>query len=59
MGNFAKSKRHLIDDKKHKIFETVHPSPLSATRGFFGCRVFYKINQHLLDTNQKIIKWFL
>lgn len=58
MGNFAKSKKPLIDIKKHKIFETVHPSPLSASRGFFGCRVFLEINQYRCATGKKQIQWF-
>jgi uracil-DNA glycosylase len=44
MGNFAIGKSKLIDINKHKIFTTVHPSPLSASHGFFGCKVFKQIN---------------
>lgn len=40
LGNFAKSKEKLIDFKKHKIIKGVHPSPLSASRGFFGSKIF-------------------
>jgi uracil-DNA glycosylase len=47
MGNNAKSKANLIDSEKHKIFITIHPSPLSAHRGFFGCGVFKEINEYL------------
>jgi uracil-DNA glycosylase len=47
MGSYAKSKSELIDKNKHKIFNTVHPSPLSAHRGFFGCNVFKEINEYL------------
>ncbi len=43
MGNFAIGKTKLIDSNKHKIFTTVHPSPLSAHNGFFGSQVFLKI----------------
>ena len=57
MGNFAQKKKNLIDSKKHKIFETVHPSPLSAHNGFFGCNVFKNINDHLIVNNQKPVKW--
>ena len=39
-GNFAASKRALIDEKKHLVISSVHPSPLSARRGFFGSRPF-------------------
>ena len=49
MGNFAKGKKHLINEEKHKVFITVHPSPLSASRGFFGCGVFKEINEFLLN----------
>jgi uracil-DNA glycosylase len=57
MGNFASNKKYLIDEEKHKIFITVHPSPLSATRGFFGCNVFIKINDCLVENGQEPIKW--
>ena len=46
MGNFAIGKSKLIDTSKHKIFTTVHPSPLSASNGFFGSGVFKKINDY-------------
>jgi uracil-DNA glycosylase len=49
MGNFAINKEILIDQNKHKIFKTVHPSPLSANRGFFGSNIFKKINDYLID----------
>jgi uracil-DNA glycosylase len=57
MGNFAIKKSTLIDIKKHKIFTTVHPSPLSASQGFFGCKVFIKIDEYLESKNKKPIKW--
>jgi len=57
MGNFAINKENLIDQDKHKIFKTVHPSPLSANRGFFGCNVFKNINNYLRDNNQTEIIW--
>jgi uracil-DNA glycosylase len=50
MGKFAQSKKIFIDDK-HKIFNTIHPSPLSAHAGFFGCNVFKEINDY------KVINW--
>lgn len=58
MGNFARNKKSLIDVRKHKIFETVHPSPLSCHRGFFGSRIFLRINQYLQDQEKKEIQWF-
>jgi uracil-DNA glycosylase len=57
MGNFAIGKSKLIDSNKHKIFTTVHPSPLSASNGFFGCGVFKKINDYLESKNQSPIIW--
>ena len=52
MGNFAKRKSLLIDTDKHFVFKTVHPSPLSANRGFFNCNVFPKINKTLKEANK-------
>jgi len=57
MGNFAQGKKVFIDETKHKIFTTVHPSPLSAHNGFFGCNVFKNINDYLEANNKEIIKW--
>jgi len=57
MGNFAIGKTKLIDINKHKIFTTVHPSPLSAHNGFFGCNIFLKINKYLVNNNKIKIKW--
>jgi len=57
MGNFAQSKEKYIDNDKHKIFKTVHPSPLSAHKGFFGCNIFLSINKYCKDKNIDEIKW--
>ena len=57
MGNFAISKSKLINTEKHKIFTTVHPSPLSAFSGFFGCQIFKKINDYLIDNGEEPIIW--
>ena len=57
MGNFAINKKCLIDENKHKIFTTVHPSPLSASKGFFNCNVFKNINDYLVENNQETINW--
>lgn len=46
-GNFAIAKRPLIDESRHRVFENVHPSPLSAHRGFFGSRPFSRAEQAL------------
>lgn len=60
MGNFAINKTlrsKLINNIKHKIFTTKHPSPLSAHSGFFGCNVFKNINDYLEENNNSIINW--
>lgn len=46
-GSCAKTKEELITNKNHYILKTVHPSPLSASRGFFGCKHFSKANEIL------------
>ena len=56
-GNFARSKKELITNSRHKIIESVHPSPLSASRGFFGSKPFSKINNYLKETGKEEIKW--
>lgn len=53
-GSCAKTKELLITDPKHYILKTVHPSPLSAHRGFFGCKHFSKTNEILKATGDKI-----
>lgn len=58
-GSFAQQKASLIDPAKHLILQTVHPSPLSAYRGFFGCHHFSKTNDYLLLHNKKPIDWNL
>ena len=56
-GNNAISKEKLITNPKHFIIKSVHPSPLSASRGFFGSKPFSKANELLISTNQKPIDW--
>ena len=56
-GSFARSKKELITNKRHKIIESVHPSPLSASRGFFGSKPFSKINNYLKEMGKEEIKW--
>lgn len=58
-GNFAISKKSLITNPKHLILESVHPSPLSASRGFFGNGHFLKANQFLEKNSIKPINWNL
>lgn len=54
-GSFARSKKKLISAKHHLVIENVHPSPLSAYRGFFNSKPFTKINDFLVKTNQEPI----
>ncbi len=56
-GSKALSKSILIDEKKHFILTSVHPSPLSAYRGFFGCKHFSKTNEYLALKGFKTILW--
>ncbi|NLY11947.1 MAG: uracil-DNA glycosylase [Firmicutes bacterium] len=56
-GNNARSKRRIITNPLHLVLETVHPSPLSAHRGFFGCGHFSKANRFLKEHGQQEIDW--
>lgn len=56
-GSYARSKRELITNSRHFIIESAHPSPLSASRGFFGSRPFSRANKFLLDNGISPIKW--
>lgn len=56
-GSHAKGKGALITQQRHLILSAPHPSPLSASRGFFGCRHFSKANEFLRQTGQKEINW--
>ena len=56
-GSYARSKKELIKNKNHLIIESVHPSPLSARRGFFGSKPFSKTNEFLKKNNIEPIKW--
>lgn len=56
-GKYAQSKLPLINQEKHIIFQSAHPSPLSAYQGFFGSRIFSQINQKLIDFGKKPINW--
>lgn len=56
-GSFARSKKEYITNKQHIIIESVHPSPLSASRGFFGSSPFSKINNNLISRGKTPIKW--
>ncbi|HCC07220.1 MAG TPA: uracil-DNA glycosylase [Clostridiales bacterium] len=56
-GNYAIGKKSLITNKTHFIIESVHPSPLSASRGFFGTKPFSKTNDFLKSVNKEPIDW--
>ena len=56
-GSYARSKKELITNKNHYIIESAHPSPLSASRGFFGSKPFSKTNDFLKENNIKPIDW--
>lgn len=58
-GANARRKKELITNPQHKIFETAHPSPLSAYNGFFGCRHFSKTNEFLMSIGEDEIDWTL
>ena len=58
-GNFAKSKKQFITNKKHLILESTHPSPFSARYGFFGSRPFSKTNEFLEKNGEETINWDL
>ncbi|WP_371186732.1 uracil-DNA glycosylase [Thalassotalea maritima] len=58
-GKHAQQKGKHIDANKHFVLSGAHPSPLSAYRGFFGCRHFSTANQYLLDSKQQPIDWRL
>jgi uracil-DNA glycosylase len=56
-GKFAQLKEKLINTEKHHLLKSVHPSPLSAYKGFFGCNHFSKTNKILMNSNLKKIEW--
>ena len=56
-GANAQKKAEIITNPKHFKLMTVHPSPLSASRGFFGCRHFSKTNEILMKNSIKPINW--
>lgn len=56
-GNNARSKKKFIDTDKHYIIESAHPSPLSASRGFFGSKSFSKANEILTSLGKGTIDW--
>ncbi|WP_339616344.1 uracil-DNA glycosylase [uncultured Gilvimarinus sp.] len=58
-GSYAQKKGRLIDTNKHLVLKSVHPSPLSAHRGFLGCGHFSQVNEYLQAKGQAPIDWAL
>ncbi|KAJ8525988.1 hypothetical protein K7X08_037207 [Anisodus acutangulus] len=58
-GNYAQAKSRLVDETKHHVLKSAHPSGLSANRGFFGCRHFSQTNQLLEKMGIPPIEWQL
>lgn len=56
-GGFAQKKKSFLNNKKHLILEAPHPSPLSAYRGFLGCKHFSKTNEFLMQHGLSPIDW--
>lgn len=56
-GRPAQQKGAFVDTRRHLVLTSVHPSPLSAYRGFFGCRHFSKANAYLIGRGQTPIEW--
>ncbi|MGB4205715.1 MAG: uracil-DNA glycosylase [Bacteroidales bacterium] len=58
-GNYAQAKEILIDITKHHVLKAPHPSPLSVSRGFFGCKHFSKTNILLTNAGKHAIDWYI
>ena len=58
-GNFAQKKLTLINEEKHCIIKSTHPSPFSARNGFFGSKPFSKTNEYLTSVDKETIDWNL
>lgn len=56
-GNPAQARRGLIDEQRHLVIASVHPSPLSARRGFFGSKPFSRANEWLVERGEPPIRW--
>ncbi|MDO5652939.1 MAG: uracil-DNA glycosylase, partial [Brachymonas sp.] len=56
-GSHAQKKGAIVDRQRHLVLTAPHPSPLSASRGFFGCRHFSKANAYLKQQGQQEINW--
>ncbi|MEG0546623.1 MAG: uracil-DNA glycosylase, partial [Oscillospiraceae bacterium] len=53
----ARRKKEMLNNPKHLILEAPHPSPLSAYRGFFGCKHFSKANEFFIKNKIEPIDW--
>jgi uracil-DNA glycosylase len=58
-GKFAQAKSALIDEQKHLVIKSPHPSPFSAHSGFFGSKPFSKTNDYLMEKGLEEIDWQL
>lgn len=58
-GSYAQAKGKVIDTRRHRVLKAPHPSPLSAHRGFLGCRHFSQANEYLARRGQAPIDWRL
>ncbi len=56
-GKYAQSKKAFIDERKHLVISSPHPSPFSANKGFFGSKPFSKTNTYLKSKGKKEIDW--
>lgn len=56
-GKFAQAKAELIDTQKHTVLTAAHPSPYSASNGFFGCKHFSKTNELLVKQGKSEVDW--
>ena len=56
-GSKAQEKAHKVNTEKNLILKSVHPSPLSSYRGFFGCKHFSQSNEYLMEMNKEPIIW--
>lgn len=56
-GSYAQAKKRIINTNRHHVLEAPHPSPLSASRGFFGCRHFSSANEILKANDKDEIDW--
>jgi uracil-DNA glycosylase len=58
-GAYAQKKAKAIDNERHLVIKSVHPSPLSAYRGFYGSKPFSKTNDYLMSHGKAVINWQL